>query len=647
MPKRNSTFEDPQQALKRAYRVLSLTDLPDDILTRIFSYLPQNDVLNLMALSSKLVNPGQMRLYRSLVICEKLNDKFYQSLAECTGRTLISSWPRISSFFENIYTKINKGRVNELKYLEYVEEIASFNVLDSGQLDQYRHLTQSDLNYILKLRQYWDTVVGALPNLKSIVLPKIPLSKLSSLNPSVVNNLRKLSIRLDDGALDPDLKFSELADLTINMWLVDSSPDAPEGHREALAKNLMQIVGHGGTNTKLKSLEVNGAFGLLDKAMEHFDRHFQYDENVSLGGGMKKAYEMGVEYERNRIEFGDNDETNSQYLDDDNDEDENSSGSFQRTAANFPWSGTTLDYQYRVYSTPSAFILETLAKVKFPNLYKFVISNIDTLDDPLILGSKAPFENASFWELLKPSAELGNLTELHIKNCWSGEFSYPSAPSQTIDTSSSSFYPIKSLKKLTFSIPSVSTSFCDRFDQFFINAESPSLEELTIINCSYGVYKTLPRRLFTNLQGFKKLKKFTMHDNSSRIILNQKILNCQIYQSFWSFYDLTAIDDKLFELSLSLREYTNASNRVDDYGQGCARCFQQQYLRFLTEIGDAVFLVFLPQIRTICEAFERDGDIFKIFPQFEQLNLLGFVFDKTDLEYVVKKNRFHQRIRDY
>lgn len=138
-----------------------------------------------------------------------------------------------------------------------------------------------------------------------------------------------------------------------------------------------------------------------------------------------------------------------------------------------------------------------------------------------------------------------------------------------------------------------------------------------------------------------------MHDNSSRIILNQKILNCQIYQSFWSFYDLTAIDDKLFELSLSLREYTNASNRVDDYGQGCARCFQQQYLPFLTEIEDAVFLVFLPQIRTICEALERDGDIFKVFPQFEQLNLLGFVFDKPDLDYVVKKNRSHQHIRDY
>jgi hypothetical protein len=630
MAKRVQAIRDDSPS--KRMRLNSLTDLPDELLVQIFNYLPQRDVLKLMYQSSKFQRPGNMRLYRSIILCEKLNDKFFESLANTRGKTIISSWPAIIQFFEMIYTRIRKNQKDKLQFLSYVEEMASYNPLDSGQLDQFRHLTQGDFSHILKLRQYWDVVIESLPKLKSIVLPKIPLSRFSLMNPTTLHSVQKLCIRLDDSPLDPEIRFPSLKNLTINLWMYPNETLS----RTAIV-NLYQILGGAHLNKRIEELELNASYGCADKEMEHFIRHFPYHDDVSLRGAMKIGFTRGYKYAMSG-NFKDLGISASRYYDE-------ASGTFtlefsppESTGLNpkdmddvlqlgtetIVWRDAFKGCSDKNISTDKG-ILEALQKIRFQGLRKFTISSM------IPKANSEVNESDLIVQLLSPSLKSHTLEEIHFRNCSNNPSGY--IPPERTATRFSDMLTrddiinCRSLKKLTFGVNDELNT--DNYETFLMGTAS-KISELTVWKDMDGGVPDL-----ASLVSMNSLTKLSIFDPTSITKICQKILNSKVLKEAAEFDDLDEMDDRFFELSKLLTEYINATNRLEDYGQGTGIDITGDDTQKI--FIDEVLYLFKDDILGTGSSYLRKEEL--VVPRLstlESFNFMGFILDREDIQSLLK-----------
>lgn len=610
--------------------VTSLCQLPDEILVQIFNSLPQNDVLQLMYASSKFKRAGQMRLYRSLILCEKLNDKFFQSIADHRGRTIVSSWPSIVGLFETIYTRIKKDQKQDLDFLGYVNEIASNNVLDSGQIDQFRHLTQTDLGYILKLRQYFDVVIESLPNLKVIYLPKIPLSRFSLMHPDTFKQVHSLCVRLDDSLLDPSVTFPALRQLTLNLWLYPSNyitRDSTRSIRQLLGDSVEGVSHDVFTNTQLLALEINGALGCADKEMEHFIRHFPYHEDFSYRGLMKMGIKRGVAF----AESGDIRDLGSTA--------KYSAGTGLYEQDGVEWDPNVIDDVCQLGSETISLrppyndksetgtasdrdIWSAFKGAVLPNLKKFTVANCTTtalvtdVDDPCILT-----------DLLAPSLVSNHLQEFNVKNCEPSN-THPQYDAYCRTLTSPEFLRCTSLKRLC-----VGERHDEDFVGHFLEGTASNLTEFKA-----HVREGMFFRPYPQLARFD-LKKFTILQPTEITLMTQRILNAVIVRDYNYTRLLSRLDDQFYTLSKSVTEYINATHRIDDYGQGDGTDLNGEELqrRFI----DEVMYLFRRSILTLSCDWQvlggRPWDECHLqhLNKLEELNFLGFKLDRQDIDCLV------------
>ncbi|CCH46495.1 hypothetical protein BN7_6088 [Wickerhamomyces ciferrii] len=269
-------------------KTINILSLPDECLRRVTQNLTQEDTLSLLYSNSHFERACKFRLYRNIIICEKYQDHYFYELSKQKKTTILSGWDNIIKFFRMFYLNSQKGK--NLDLAKYFEEISTYNFLDRGRVDPFKVLSKSDLTNILSLRQFWDIAINSFVNLKVFYGPKLPLEKVFSFKETIVSNLRKLSISIDDfsplGPLeDYDINLPHLKNLKINSDRDSSGTYTPRvrlDFKTCLVLAKLLIVDGSANNTTLEELEINGSFGSMDRRTEHKLRHANLTEGTSL-----------------------------------------------------------------------------------------------------------------------------------------------------------------------------------------------------------------------------------------------------------------------------------------------------------------------------------------------------------------------------
>ncbi|KAH3680792.1 hypothetical protein WICMUC_000143 [Wickerhamomyces mucosus] len=587
--KRNNNGLDSKR--KKPKNELNLQNLPEEILINIISNLSQSDTYNLISLSKSFLKPCRLRLYSKIIICEKYQDTFYYQLTRKQKSTILSSFLNILKFFRFIYTNIlnnNDENIKNLQYLGIVENLSSFNYLDCGELDIHRYLTKNDLKNVLELRQYWDIVINQFKGLKYWNFPKLSIEKLNYLNSNIKNQLKHISLSLkfenDYDNFDNNVNFYNLESLVLNFDGVEAIP------LECL-KFLKIIL----QNNNLKSLELNGKFGIFDRNLEHYLRHYDFNNDINVKSSFMKGFEIGELMFKHRFSIDeirrtyddkglpevDRDHREDEEEEEEEEDDEEEEEELDETAI-----GTTVD------NTTQGDDIDV-------DLLSPILNNIKFGKDCYFLGYSPSFTNdaENLADLLNYFKEwrinFAKLEKLSIKN-----FDFNSIIINN-DNISNDYWVINNFLKELFesgnlkefqSINNFNTNGIlkenqSSFDKLIIIEENSSnkFEELQNIgSIKYLKYYQLHVDKFkinrkSNNWEIIELFEFLKLNQPNLEILNfckpaeiliviRKILNLKIFKTFQKFNNFNKIDDYFFENYKKLIEIFNQVLRIEDYG---------------------------------------------------------------------------------
>lgn len=566
----------------------ALDTLPDEILIAIADLLPQQDVLSLMLSSKRFSRPCKIRLYRTIVICEKPQDAFFVTLTQMNGETLLSSWPKILNFFSIMHTNVIQGNTPEV--FGYVEEIRSYNCLDSGGSDPYKKLTQADLQQLLSLRQMWDPVLSHFTNLKSLILPNIPLHKILLLPQATLNKIQTLSTQVDttfEIKSSIIVRLSSVTKLTLNL---NPNLIAPAHLNKVKSYSLFTHL-----FPNVQHLELNGQFGVHDRNLEHTLRHYPLQDELGRTSWFAKGFELGQVAE-----------------------DELSEDALHDYAEQVSWGNP--------YAGLDRNMAGRLTANMCNSLYDLPYVKTLTLANMVVFAHK---DGEVVQTYIADQLEHGALEGLHFKNVhyFIDDFEFTetqrrsqiSYPAGIYYHFTENFFQHSScLSSLTIQQPIPSEDIeKERVEHWYsgLRALSKSLHKPKSISVELSEFLSLEQAV-SYLSGLSdSLEVLTCTDHSILRRLCLRLVSCKATKECLLFENPADAEDELFIASKKVVEFINFTHRVDDYGQTTIKGSTFDYLK-----DEFIFL------------FANDArKVFNAFPKLKLLVLYGFPFRKEML----------------
>jgi len=642
--KKKRKYIDDSAGLKKSNKVTIFT-LPEQTLINIACNLSQEDAVSLLYSNKHFERACKVRLYKTIVICEKYQDRYFYDLCKAKKITILSGWENILKFFSMFYME-NQNNLG-VDPAKCVENISGYGFLDRGRLDSYKYLSNSDLTNILQLREFWSTAVNSFINLKSFVFPKFPLEKIFSINQDLRNNLIKLSIGIENDNNLPLEKYNlglpNLKSLRINL------PEKTIDVDTRMIKLLLKLISRNdkGENDKLEEIEFNGCFGKVDRNVEHQLRHMKLTRDINLTTSFLIGYELGLKKQVKLMNDESNDfaTNNIDGIDSDSDdeiegerdeenenddilkslvlqvEEERSIPFLQREKFNMD-DMTTLPALKQAYITlPSVEfdeeccselygLFEKLKKenVKFTNIKNLKFSNVrfDTIDTSLEV--KNMLQNCFLY--MFPNYQ--NIQILELRNV----YSVKDQDNSFISTLTGKIGSSTRMKKLIFSL-SYSDEDQDQNQESsdilstFLN-KSWFMEELVVFGSLKTRLKHLYRVIFKSKFGKEKIKKLSFTNPYNIIEVCRKILNARIFRKFNKFENLKILDDYYFGCSKKLIEHFIKMTRINDYDS-------DDYLLYNSDtefFKEDFYYVYGREVKKF----------FKICPNLEQFTYYGYTF---------------------
>ncbi|CCH44914.1 hypothetical protein BN7_4483 [Wickerhamomyces ciferrii] len=334
----------------------TILSLPDECLRRITCHLSQKDTLSLLYSNSHFERACKVRLYRSIIICEKSLDRsdyYFAKLVEQKQFIVLTGFDNIKKFFQMFHTNLVQGKNPGLA--KYVQEIITYDFLERDLLENIWFRSKSLEETMNYLKLVWDDVLNSFINLKVFIGPKLSLHKVFEFSKHITSNLQKLSISIENDlswTSDQDLELPQLKSLKLNIPSRKGSRpprhpnlDTITGFEKLLVLAKLFIINRSTNNTTLEELELNASFGsddlesyrsVLESQLTNRNSHsFQsyasgFRNAISDNPNAKPPYcsnELDNESENGEIHFHtdgeeDEDDDNEEDEDDDNEEDE-------------------------------------------------------------------------------------------------------------------------------------------------------------------------------------------------------------------------------------------------------------------------------------------------------------------------------------